>query len=178
MGNMHGHSHSHGHSHGADAHEKMLRVVVNGVSCYLTAHLSKSDGNELDVMFAGAAQLPLPLEVSGHLPVHAAIILQPPRRCRQPLTRVHRFLLNVQMTSIDGVVMKGSDTTKIVFEPAPAEERPAGEAGGCSHFVAKTPFMDPSQVYRIVIQANLTGRCVVEIVWDDFSPSKFAHHVE
>jgi len=66
----------------------------------------------------------------------------------------------------------------LTFEPAPAEERPAGEpADRCSHFVAKAPWMKPDQPLYVVARITLDGN-EVSIRWKDFLPSRYAHHVE
>ena len=72
MGIFHSHYHGHGHSHGSHGHshgepttdfKKMLAVAVGAAKVYLTAHLSASEGNELDI-FITSAGAPFAISVS------------------------------------------------------------------------------------------------------------------
>lgn len=66
----------------------------------------------------------------------------------------------------------------LMFEPAPADERPVGEpVDRCSHFVAKAPWMKPDQPLYVVARVMLDGK-EQSIRWKDFLPSRYAHHVE
>jgi hypothetical protein len=70
------------------------------------------------------------------------------------------------------------ESQTLTFEPAPAEERPAGEkAGTCSHFVAKAPWMKPEDDLLVVANFTVDGKEVVAR-WKNFNPKKYAHHVE
>ena len=88
-----------------------------------------------------------------------------------------RTPLAIHMATVAAVVRVGSVEMRVVFEPAPADERPAGELDGCSHFVAKTPFMAkdvPANVSMSVVMA--AGAEEVAAEWIEFVPQKFAHH--
>jgi hypothetical protein len=74
------------------------------------------------------------------------------------------------------VVVRGTTTT-VRFVPAPADERPAGEVGGCSHFVAKTPFLRADDVAVVRTITLLNGQAAA-VAWSDFCPDRFAHHRE
>lgn len=70
------------------------------------------------------------------------------------------------------------ESQTLTFEPAPAEERPAGEKDGtCSHFVAKAPWMKPEDDLLVVAKFTVDGKEVVAR-WKTFNPKKYAHHVE
>lgn len=66
----------------------------------------------------------------------------------------------------------------VVFEPAPADERPQGETDGCSHYVGKAGSLKavPSAL-TVTAQMTLNG-APVTAVWSPFDPVKYAHHVE
>jgi len=67
---------------------------------------------------------------------------------------------------------------KLIFEPAPPDERPKSEAiGTCSHFVAKAPWMTRADVLTVVAEIEVKGK-VRKVIWGEFSPLKFAHHDE
>lgn len=67
---------------------------------------------------------------------------------------------------------------KLVFEPAPPDERPKSEAiGTCSHFVAKAPWMTRADVLTVVAEFEVKGK-IRKVIWGEFSPLKFAHHDE
>ena len=77
-----------------------------------------------------------------------------------------------QATSGDG------EAQTLTFEPAPAEERPAGEKEGAySHFVAKAPWMKPEDELLVVAKFTVEGKEIVAR-WKEFQPQKYAHHVE
>lgn len=77
-----------------------------------------------------------------------------------------------QATAGDG------ESQTLTFEPAPADERPAGEKPGtCSHFVAKAPWMKPEDDLLVVAKFTVDGKELVAR-WKDFNPKKYAHHVE
>lgn len=70
------------------------------------------------------------------------------------------------------------ESQTLTFEPAPAEERPAGEkTGTCSHFVAKAPWMKPEDDLLVVAKFTVNGEEVVGR-WKNFNPKKYAHHME
>ena len=112
----------------------------------LTAHLSKA-GHELDIFVETADAAAKPFALPAQL-----------------LTG------SVQVRRADGVVRA------VEFTPAPADERPAGEAAGaCSHFVAKVPWLEPDAEHRVIVEAVLNGK-TVSARWNGFVPKKFAHH--
>ena len=56
-------------------------------------------------------------------------------------------------------------------------ERPKGEKPGtCSHFVAKAPWMKPTDKLYVAAKVTLPGEGEVTVRWKDFNPKKFAHH--
>lgn len=66
----------------------------------------------------------------------------------------------------------------LTFEPAPPEERPAGEGDDkCSHFVAKAGWMKPEDTLYVVARITVDGK-ELTARWENFRPSKFAHHHE
>ncbi|MFO0848998.1 MAG: hypothetical protein U0871_10665 [Gemmataceae bacterium] len=66
----------------------------------------------------------------------------------------------------------------LLFEPAPANERPAGEAPGtCSHFVAKAPTITATDAYAVTATIPIDGKDR-RVRWRNFVPGKFAHHVD
>ena len=78
-----------------------------------------------------------------------------------------------QATTGDG------ESQTLTFEPAPTEERPAGEkAGTCSHFVAKAPWMKPEDDLLVVAKFTIDGQEEVVARRKNFVPKKFAHQVE
>jgi len=114
---------------------------------WLTAHLSSKSGHELDVF----------VEASNEA---KAVAL--------PLDKLR------------GKATKAGDPKEyeLTFEPAPAGERPAGEAAGtCSHFVAKTPWLTPADVWTVIVEVELEGRNR-KATWKNFTPKVFAHHEE
>ncbi len=67
---------------------------------------------------------------------------------------------------------------KLIFEPAPADERPKSETiGTCSHFVAKAPWMTRADMLTVVAELEVKGK-LRKVIWGEFSPLKFAHHDE
>jgi hypothetical protein len=65
----HFHSHAHGHSHAAHGHshghgrDNMKGVRIGDATCFLTAHLSAADGNELDIFIDNTSGTPLAVSV-------------------------------------------------------------------------------------------------------------------
>lgn len=75
------------------------------------------------------------------------------------------------------VKLDGSEID-LLFEPAPANERPAGEApGACSHFVAKAPALTATDSYTVTTTIPIDGKDR-RVRWRNFVPGKFAHHVD
>ena len=84
------------------------------------------------------------------------------------------------VNTLRGKATKAGDVKEyaLTFEPAPASERPAGEAAGrCSHYVAKTPWLTPDDEWTVVIEVELEGRNR-KAAWKNFTPKTFAHHEE
>lgn len=132
----------------AHAHEKgkMLIADLGPYHALLTAHLSKG-GHELDVFVESAEANPKPVA----LPVDV-------------------LKATVQLRRTDGGVRE------IEFTPAPADERPAGEAAGtCSHFVAKVPWLEPDTEHRVIAEVEVGGKKLTAR-WNSFVPRKHAHH--
>lgn len=137
-----------GGNHG-HAHErgKMLIADAGKYHALLTAHLA-TEGNELDIFFETTdAESPQPVAI----PVES---------------------FTAQATSGEG------EPKELTFACAPAEERPQGEKPGtCSHFVAKAPWMKPTDTLLVVAKLKLDGKAVT-IRWKNFNPKKYAHHEE
>ena len=66
---------------------------------------------------------------------------------------------------------------KLEFEPAPMDERKGDPAGKCSHFSAKAGWMKAEDVLSVTTTVDIDGK-PTPIVWKDFNPKKYAHHVE
>jgi hypothetical protein len=127
---------------------KMQIADAGPYHALLTAHLSK-DGHELDIFFETASKDAKPVALN-----------------------LAALKASVQIREGAGALQDAE------FVPAPASERPAGEARGtCSHFVAKTPWLKPDAVHRVVIRALIDGKDE-EIRWNEFVPRKFAHHAD
>ena len=79
---------------------------------------------------------------------------------------------------LTGVARRGAEEFPLTFEPAPADERPKGEAAGsCSHFVAKAAFLKPDDTLTVVVEAELDGR-QRKCTWKNFEVAKFTHAAE
>ncbi|MBY0459826.1 MAG: hypothetical protein K2V38_21115, partial [Gemmataceae bacterium] len=63
------------------------------------------------------------------------------------------------------------------FEPADMNERKDDPPGKCSHFVAKAGWMKPDDNLTVTTTVEIHGK-PTKIEWKDFSPKKYAHHVE
>lgn len=63
------------------------------------------------------------------------------------------------------------------FEPAPKDERKDDPDGKCSHFVAKAGWMKPDDVLTVTAPLLIDGKHV-KVVWKDFNPKKYAHHID
>ena len=80
------------------------------------------------------------------------------------------------LPSFKAEVQLGEELKEITFEPAPADERPKDEKPGtCSHFVAKAPWMKPTDNLYVVVKIPIDGK-EETIRWKDFNPKKYAHH--
>jgi hypothetical protein len=123
-----------------------LLADVGSYHALLTARLSK-EGHRLDVFFETTTRNPKPVA----LPL---IVLK----------------ATVQIRAADGGVKE------IEFVPATDSERPPGEpAGHASHFVAKTPWLNPDAEHRVIIRVRLDGEDE-EARWNNFIPRKYALH--
>lgn len=63
------------------------------------------------------------------------------------------------------------------FEPAPVDERKDDPAGKCSHFVAKAGWMTPDDTLTVTTTVAIDGK-PTPVEWKQFSPKKYAHHIE
>jgi hypothetical protein len=125
---------------------KMLIADAGPHHALLTAHLSQKDGNELDILFE-----------------------TPDTKDPKPVA------LPVESVTAQATV-GGGEPQVLRFEPAPENERPKDEkAGTCSHFVAKAPWMKPTDILYVVANVTIDGKPVT-IRWSDFNPKKYAHH--
>jgi hypothetical protein len=113
----------------------------------LTAHLSSKTGHELDLFVETADANAKPIAL--------------------PLDVVKG---TVQVRRADGGVRE------VEFQPAPADERPKGEAAGtCSHFVSKVPWLEPDTEHRVIVEVEVDGK-KLSARWNEFVPRKYAHH--
>ena len=127
---------------------KMLIADAGRYHALLTAHLSK-EGNELDIFFETAGADPKPIAF--------------------PLASLRA---GIQVRTGEG------ELREITFDPAPAEERPAGEVPGtCSHYVAKVPWLNPDAEHRVILRISLDGQDE-EVRWNSFVPKQYAHHTD
>ncbi len=130
------------------SHERGKMLIADAGSMHaLLTAHLSKDGNELDIFF----ETPVSKD-----PQPAAIAIES---------------FEAQATAGEG------EAQTLTFEPAPADERPANEKSGCSHFVAKAGWMKPDDKLLVVAKFTLDGKEVVAR-WKDFEPQKFAHHVE
>lgn len=130
------------------SHERGKMLIADAGSMHaLLTAHLSKDGNELDIFF----ETPVSKD-----PQAVAIAIES---------------FEAQATSGDG------DPQTLTFTPAPADERPADEKVGCSHFVAKAGWMKPGDSLLVVAKFMLDGQEVVAR-WKDFVPQKYAHHVE
>lgn len=85
----------------------------------------------------------------------------------------------IPITKFTAKAKRADDTEfELVFEPAPADERPKDEpAGSCSHFVAKAPGIKPDEPLTVEVQLNLDGR-LRRPTWRQFVPSKYKHNAD
>ena len=82
------------------------------------------------------------------------------------------------LLTITGTARRDGEEFPLTFEPAPADERPKGEAAGsCSHFVAKAAFLKPTDTLTVVIKAEFDGR-ERKCTWKNFEVAKFTHHAD
>eukprot|EP00026_Physarum_polycephalum_P019255 Phypoly_transcript_21183.p1 GENE.Phypoly_transcript_21183~~Phypoly_transcript_21183.p1 ORF type:complete len:136 (+),score=19.81 Phypoly_transcript_21183:117-524(+) len=79
--------------------------------------------------------------------------------------------------SIKGTIKKGGVIHEVVFEQAPADERPPGEGAKCSHFVAKTPQLTKGDVVDVRVTVPIDSVLTV-VEWSGFDVAKFCHHEE
>jgi hypothetical protein len=135
--------HEPGHSHNRN---KMMLKDFGPHHAGLTAHLSRKEGNELDIVFETTdekAPKPVPL----------------------PLAK-----LTAKATRT------GDDKEyTLEFEPAEKKEREDDPDGKCSRFTAKAPWMKHEDMLTVVLTLTLDGK-VQKVLWTDFNPKKFAHY--
>ncbi len=135
-------------AHGHSHERGKMLIADAGTVHALLTAHLSKDGNELDVFFE-----------------------TPVSKDPQPVA-IAVASFEAQATAGDG------ESQTLVFEPAPADERPAGEKeGACSHFVAKASWMKPDDELLVVAKLMIDGKEVVAR-WKNFVPKTFAHHVE
>ncbi|HET6572360.1 MAG TPA: hypothetical protein VFG68_02070 [Fimbriiglobus sp.] len=135
----------HGHEHTKD---KMKEAHAGKYHAWLTAHLSKTDGNELDVFFEGGSDedlKPAPIPVA-------------------------KFTATAKRVSDD-------KEFQLMFEPAPMDEREGDPPGACSHFVAKAPWLTADDVLTVSAQVELDGT-PRKPTWRTFEVKKYTHHAD
>ena len=143
-------AHSHNDHDDDDNHDKagMMVAHVGKHHAYLTAHLSADHGNELDLYFETTGKDAKPLAIP-----------------------VEKFT---------GTARRAGEEKEfeLVFEPAPAKERPRDEKPGtCSHFVAKAPWMRSDDKLTVTAEVEVDGRRR-KAAWKGFEPKKYTHHHE
>ena len=90
----------------------------------MTSHLESKGTNELDLFITDASKKPLTVSADK---LQASVAIGD-----------STVLLCFLLSALNVPEMQNA----VVFEPAPAEERPKGEKGStCSHYVAKAGFM-------------------------------------
>ncbi len=90
----------------------------------------------------------------------------PPKPVALPLTK---------LTATVRKIGEG-EPREIIFEPAPAQERPKDEKPGtCSHFVAKVDWLKPDDNLTIIMNVEIEGNRR-RVQWSNFIPNKYAHH--
>jgi hypothetical protein len=127
----------------------MLPATSGAITGLLTAHLSRQDGNELDIF----------LEEAKHKSV--AVPIMPVR---------FTAILNVHSTS---------ERREIEFGPVESSERPEGDAKDrCSHFVATTPWLVATSTLSVSesVSVQVPGSGLVDLQWPNFVPKTYAHH--
>jgi hypothetical protein len=118
--------HDHEHDHVHERNKMMLRDF-GPYHAGLTAHLSKKEGNELDIVFETAAKEPKPLPL--------------------PLAK-----LTAKATRAGS-----DEVHTLEFEPAPKEERQDDPDGSCSRFTAKAPWIRREDTLTVTLIAELKG---------------------
>jgi len=82
------------------------------------------------------------------------------------------------VAAIAGTARRGAEEFPLTFTPAPADERPKGEAAGtCSHFVAKAAFLKPDDTLGVTVEVEIEGR-KRKCVWKGFEVKRFTHHAD
>ena len=132
------------HEHGVD---KMMEEHAGKYHVFLTAHLSKTGGNELDIFFKTGTHEDLK---PGPVP-----------------------LAKFTAKAIMSADQKEHD---LVFEPAPAEERKGDPPGQCSHFVAKAPWMTRDAVFTVRTEELSLGGKSRRLTWRAFAVKEYTHH--
>ncbi len=66
---------------------------------------------------------------------------------------------------------------QLAFEPTPLDERKGDPEGKCSHFVARAGWMKAEDVLTVTTTVDIDGKPTA-IAWKNFSPKKYAHHVD
>lgn len=111
----------------------------------LTSHFSAKDGNELDLYFETL-------------------------RDAKPVP--------LALEKITAKAKRAGDDKEydLTFEPAPASERPKDEeAGKCSHFVAKAPFLKPTDTLTVTLKVMIRDK-ERTVTWENFDVRKFTAH--
>jgi hypothetical protein len=141
------HDHDDHDDHDDEHHEKAGMMMVHlGKHHAYLTAHLSKDGNELDLFLETSDKKPSPLAI--------------------PLAR------------ITGTLRKAGEEKEqeLVFEPAPATERPRDEkAGTASHYVARVPALKADDTYEVTAEVELDGR-KRRLSWKGFIPKKFSHH--
>ena len=147
------HDHDHDHDddkhddHDDDKHDKAGMMVAHVGKHH--AYLTAhlaKDGNELDLILETTGKDPKPLAIA------AAKITGTARRAGEEKEQ------------------------ELVFEPAPASERPKDEKPGtASRFVAKAPWMKANDTLTVTVEVEVDGR-KRRPRWSKFIPEKYTHH--
>lgn len=126
---------------------KLEDITLPSGACHvgLTAHLSKKEGNSLDVAFETTDKEPKPV----FLPANAKLTAR--------------------------VTRAGDDKPyTLTFNPAPEDERKADPKDKCSRFTAEAPWMKHEDKLDVALTVEADGQ-VKKVAWTDFNPKKYAH---
>lgn len=139
---------THAHDHEDDDNHSRDGMMIEHAGPYhaaLTAHLSEKDGNELDLFFE---------------------------------TLRYATPVALPVATIPAKAKRAGDDKEydLTFEPAPAAERPKDEeAGKCSHFVAKAPFLKPTDTLTVRLTVMIRDK-ERTVTWENFDVKKFRKH--
>jgi hypothetical protein len=116
------------HDHGSHERGHEMLADFDTYHACLTAHLSKKEGNELDIFFETDEKDPKPVPL--------------------PLAKL----------TATATRNKEEKSYTLEFEPSPKDERKGDPDGKCSRFTAKTPWMNSEDMLTVVLTAPIDGK--------------------